>query len=277
MVGIFYIGYQILAFKDSHLFTNHDNESSVLFVLNTLLSFMKDNPSVWVLIIFIIFLGFIFYTFSPVLCGWSLIDLISKKIANKKLAWGLARWLETFFPLFEFAAITAPFSIMTFLTETSLVLRNFSTWLWVFAIPVLTAILVVWTFLSLLFIFAEQYIVIENYNVINAMKRSTLLVLSNVKDIMFLGIAMALIAAKIIINILLILIIPFIFFGIITLMAMISLQWLWVIIGIIVSIAMIITATYLITIFNIFSYAVWTISFIHFRKKEEEQRLVKSD
>lgn len=270
IIGVIYVSYQITAFKHSPLFTTTDSHIDYFAILGPVWEFMKHHPSMTVAIVLVCFFIFLMYTFSPVVCGGALIDLLTKKITEKPLRGGFSKGLQTFFPLLEFTAITAPFGITSYFTEVSMVLRNFGTGTWLFIIPILTIIFVLGIFLTLLFIFSEQYIVLEKDNVINAMKRSAFLVLSNVKDTFFLGITMALITARIFVNILLILLIPILFVTIVAFMASVALKWLGIILGTVIGVGILIGGAYLLAGFTIFTYAVWTLTFIHFRKREIE-------
>ncbi len=271
IVGVLYIGYQIIAFHD--WFKGGSDSHGMLFtILKPILQFLATNASWTVGLVILAFFIFLMYSFSPIICGGALIDLISKKVHGKPLKGGLLKGLESFFPLLEFAAITSPFGAMTFFTEMSMTIRNFETGMLIITIPILTTILIIGLFLTLLFIFAEQYIVLENETFFNGMKKSAKLVLTNVKYSLFLGITLVLIAARIFVNILLVLIIPLVIIGIIALMASIALKSLGIILGIIIGISMLIMGAYLMAGFHIFTYAVWTISFIYFRREEDKNR-----
>lgn len=256
--------YQIFAFRHSPLFSTTEHIDYLSLVL-PVWEFMKDHPSLAVVIILFGFFVLMMYVFSPVICGGALIDLIAKKTQGEPMKGGFAQGLGSFFPLFELATLMAPFGIATFFTELSMVLRNFGEGSWLFIVPMLVFVLVVGTFLTLLFIFAEQFIVLEKENVLQSMKKSAFMVLCNVRDILFLGVAMALIAVRILLNILLVLLIPLLFISIVALMASVALKWLGVLFGVIIGVSMVIAGAYLMAGFHIFVYAVWTLSYLHFK------------
>ena len=271
IVVVFYVSYQIMAFRHSSLFSS-DQGINYLSLLSPIWDFMKVHPSVTVSIVLLVFFILLMYVFSPILCGGALIDLVTKRVRGKRLQGGFSKGLQSFFPLFEFAAMTSVFSVTGYFTELSVVLRNFGAGTWVFLIPLLTTILVIGIFLSLLFIFVPQFIVLENMNVIQAMKKSAVLVLGNVKNTFFLGITLALIALRIVFNMLLILLIPLFFMTIVALTATLALQWLGIIIGTVVGLGLLIVGAYLLAGFFLFTHAVWTLSFIRFRKEELENQ-----
>lgn len=269
IIGVIYVTYQIYAFRHSPLFASGaEAHFNYLAIILPIWDFLKNNPSLAVFFILIAFLVFIMYTISPIISAGALIDLITKKYVGKPVSGGFSKGLSTFFPILEFATLTSSFGVTTFLTEGSLVIRNFGTGTWLFLIPVLSFVLIVGIFLSLLFVFAEQFIVLDNDNMIRAMKKSSFMVLTNVRDIFFLGVTLAIIAARVFLNIFIILLIPLLFIGIVALMASFALKWIGIIIGMVIGIAVLIAGAYLMAGFHIFSYAVWTISFIEFRKKE---------
>lgn len=271
IVGVVYVSYQIMAFRHSPLFSSSQG-IDYLSLLSPIWDFMKMHPSVAVSIVLFTFFVLLMYFFSPILCGGALIDLITKRVRGKELRGGFSKGLQFFFPLFEFVAMTSVFSVTSYFTELSVVLRNFGAGTWVFLIPLLTSILVIGIFLSLLFIFVPQFIVLENMNVIQAMKKSAILVLGNVKNTFFLGITLALIALRVVLNIFLILLIPLLFMSIVALAATLALKWLGIIIGSIIGFGLLIVGAYLLAGFFLFTHAVWTLSFIRFRKEEIENQ-----
>lgn len=272
VVGCIYIAYQVIAFSKSSIFEHSASSSSYFELLSPLWQFMKLHPSWAVLIVLIVFAVAVMYLLVPILCGGGLIHLINRKLNGKELSGGFQRGLETFFPLFEFATITSPFSFFTFFTEITFVMRNFDISSWAIALPVMTSIFMVGIFLSLLFVFAEQSIVLKEDNVIQAMMNSVFLVLANVKDTLFLGVTLLLIALRVILNILIILIIPVVFISLVTFMASVALKWLGIILSVIIGVILILLSAYLMAGFHIFSYAVWTISFIYFCKVAEKNK-----
>ena len=268
IVGVLYIAYQVLAFHD-WLNKHGDSESGSIFtLLKPVLIFLKTHPSWTVFLVVMGFFIFLMYTFSPIICGGALIDLIAKKVNDRPLKGGLMEGFESFFPLMEFAAITSFFHAVPIFTEISMVLRNFSSGTWIIVIPLLFAILIIGLFLSLLFIFAEHFIVLEDMPVLKSIKRSVVLVLSNVKDTLFLGITIALITARVFVNIILVLLIPLLILAIAGFMASVAVKWVGILVGIIIGVSLVIFGAYLLAGFHIFTYAIWTISFIYFRKEE---------
>ena len=272
IIGIVYVTYQVYAFSVSPLFLEKGEQPDFgyLDIVLNVWQIFADHPSVGVIAVFISFFVLLMYFFSPIICGGALIDLITKKANSRPLEGGFIKGLNSFFPLLEFGALTSPFGIVFYFSELFMILRNFGTGTWVIVIPVLTGILMLGLFLHLLFIFSEQFIVLEKLNVIQAIKRSTVLVLSNVKDTFFLGITLALISLRIVFNIFLILLIPFLVIVIIALMASLAMKWLGIILGLVIGFSLIFLGSYLMAGFTIFLYAVWTVSFMQFRKKEIE-------
>ncbi|HPO05837.1 MAG TPA: hypothetical protein PLQ36_01870 [Candidatus Gracilibacteria bacterium] len=269
IVGMFYIGYQINAFRISPLF-NHEVKShhgfDSLAFIKPILDLISEYPF-WTIGLILVGIGvFLMYTFSPIICKSALIDLIYKKIQGQELKGGFTRGLETFFPVLEFSAIVSTFSLTAYLTEVSMIIRNFNQDSWIIIIPFLSICWMVGMMLSFLFIFGEQLIVIEKLSIIQAIKRSSILVLSHMKDTLFLALGVTLISIRIILNIIIVLLIPLIFMGIMTLLTAMLSKLVAIIIASILSIATIIGSAYLMTGFHIFIYAIWTLSFVNFQK-----------
>ncbi|PCI24032.1 hypothetical protein COB57_06155 [Candidatus Peregrinibacteria bacterium] len=268
IVGIIYFSYQFIAFQNSDIFSSNEHSINVMALAEQLWEFMKSSPSLGGLLVLCIVIAFLAYFLLPSLFSGVFIDIISKKALNttsqKK---SIVHGLENFFPVFEFSSLVSPFTFISFFSEISIIMRTFEIELWGVLLPIITIIFMIGIFLSILFSFAEQAIVIEKLNVIQAIKRSSILVLANVKDTLFLGFALTIIATRVFLNILLILLIPLVFMGIVTFMATITIKWLGMLLAVIISLLLFYVAIYLMAGFHIFSYSVWTLSFLAFREE----------
>jgi hypothetical protein len=273
IVGVIFIAYQILALKDSPIFSTPEKNNFSIQLLTEIFDFLGNHPTWGALIIITSFFILMMYFLSPNVFNGALIHLIAKKVYKKDMIGGLERGFECFFPIFEFATMTSVFSFSALITEILFIIRNFEVDSWPFLITCISIIFSFGIFLSLLFIFTEQFIVLENKNVISSIKASSLMVLSNVRDIIFLLSALVLIGVRIILNILLILLIPVLMFFIITVMASLTLKWLGVLFASFLGLSLLVVGAYLMAGFHIFTYSLWTTSYLYFKtisaKKDE--------
>lgn len=266
ILWVIYVTYQIFAFKHSEFFWWDSSE--LFWIALQVWEWIKVHWSLSAFIVVMVFFSFLMYIFSPALCEWALIHYLTQAKTWKPLQWWLQTWFKKFLPLFEIWALLSPFHFVTFLTEWSFLIRNFWPSAMAFTFPLLWIILFVWVIVNFLFVFANQYIVLEDDDIVTAMKRSTSLVLWNIRESFFLWTFLLLIIIRIFINIFLVLLVPIVFIFVLNLFAKISLYSIWIWIWLIAWAWMIYAAAYLLAGFNIFTTALWTLAFIEFRKKE---------
>jgi len=271
IIWVVYVTYQVFAFKHSEFFWG--NWSELFSIALQLLDWVKVHWGLSTLIVILAFFSFLFYILSPSLCEWALIHYLTQAKTWKKLQWGLQTWFNRFFPLFEIWALLSPFHFITFMTEWSFLIRNFWPSSMAFTFPLLWIMLFMWVIINFLFVFANQYIVLENDDIISAMKKSTSLVLWNIRESFFLWTFLLIIIIRIFINLFLILLVPLMFIFILNLFSKFSLYLVWLWIWIIIWAVMIYSVAYLLAWFNIFTTALWTLAFIEFRKKEIESKI----
>ena len=275
LLWLIFITYQFFAFKNSEFFWW--DWSSIFSVALQAWEWVKIHWGLTTFIVILAFFCFLFYIFSPPLCEWALIHYMTQAKTWKPLQWWLKAGFNTFFPLFELWALLAPFHFIAFIQEGSFLIRNFWPSSMAFTFPLLWIMLFLWVIINFIFVFANQYIVLEKEDIIWAMKKSTSLVLWNIKESFFLWTFLLIIIVRIFINIFLILLVPIFFIFIINIFSKINLYSVWVSIWIIVWALMIYAVAYLLAGFNIFITGLWTLAFIEFRKKELESEVKIND
>ena len=274
---VVYISYQIQAFRHYPILSLDWWDINFFEIVDTAWQWIMVHKWLSSFLVFISFFCLLMYMFSPIICEAALIHYIARIKVWKEPTWWLAIAFDKFFHLFEFATLLSPLSFMMFATETSFVIRNYWVWTWMVLLPFFTAMLISWIIVTFLFSFTQQYVVLENENMLSWIKMSTKLVLWNIKDNFFIWWILLVIVVRILLNILLVLLIPVIFILITQLFTSISLSSLWVIIWLIVWWALICLSAYLLAGFTIFVSSVWTVAFIHFRKKEIQSSISTED
>lgn len=244
-------------------------ESQVTFEnMGAFVEFLSTN-GLWgigvVAIVFILLFMFVvppWITASVILCvKQKLFYPESELHQRQKLIQGSSH----FFPLFEFYALTAIFSMVSILLFMASFYRYFDAWFayfWpVFAIYVAIALVV-----NLFFSFAPYYIVSDKEGVVASLKKSGALVFLHLGDTLTIFLLMFLVNLRIIVNVIVILGIPVGIFAAITLFNS-STAW---IISVLLAITAIGLTAYLAAIMTVFSTAVWLISFEILKKKKAE-------
>lgn len=272
IIWVVYISYQIQAFRHSiEFWWNWDVD--FFWIVNTVWEWIVAHKWLSSFLIFFSFFSFLMYIFSPIICDAVLIHYIAQIKLWKTPQWWLSVAFNKFFHLFELSAMLSPFHFITFITESSFIIRNFWLKTWMIILPILTLILIIWVVIHFLFAFSQQDIVLQDKEAIWSIRWSTSLVLWNIRDAFFLWGILLVIIVRIFLNMILILFIPLVFIFITQLFTLLSLNWLWIIIWLIVWVWLIWASAYLLAWFSIFTVAVWTISYIYFKKNETESKI----
>lgn len=269
-VGVFYMAYQFFAFKKSYLFEDADDSffhDVVLFIWD----FVKVNVSLtFPLILFAVFFG-IFYFLVPTLARASAIQAIARRKngQNAGAGTGLRHGIMSFLTLFEYHLIIKTFAFFSILFEMSFVLRNLGPVIFKMFLPVFILLLVISFMLTLLFTYTDFFIVIDDLGVFESMKKSAKLVIMNWKHTVLITILMLIIGIRVIIQAVLVLMVPSLIVLITGYITTIALPITSVIIGGIFGIIFLLLAAYLNGIVDIFSYTVWTHTFLELSSEKE--------
>jgi hypothetical protein len=278
-VGVAYIAYQILSFKKSYLF-NEIDESFFNEVIGFIWHFLQENVS-WTLPMIVFGIFFIlFYIFVPTIMKASAIQVIARNRSGQKctLSKGLSYGILSFFKLFEYGALVKTFSFFSIFSEMSFVIRNLGTDLFFLFFPIFIIFMILSLLLTLLFTYSVLYIIIDKKGVFESMKKSARLVIMHWKHTFLISILMILIGVRIIIQVFLVFLIPFLIIIISGYIATIALPITGLIVGAIVGGICLLIAAYLNGVVDVFSYSVWTFTFIELTsEKELEAREVEGE
>ncbi len=263
-----YLTYQYEAFKSSQLFSGQSEEhlvSTARLVWNLALS----HPWFFIVAIVAVVLFLAGRMILPPVFHGTLIQAVMKINEFQPIEGSFMVGLRRFFPMFEYSLLTGAFSITTLFTESSFVLRWWGESVLFFLLPVLIFVAIIGFLLSFLFTYAEYFIVLKKMSIINAIKESALLVITNLKKTILVFVLMLLIGARIVLNVLLILLIPMI---LIVLSTFFATQFFtltgFIVIGV-VGLLITLLASYLLGLFQVFSTAVWVITFDVLAGKEK--------
>lgn len=169
--------------------------------------------------------------------------------------------VRNFFPIFEFAVLTGSFSINTLFTESFFIYRWWGEGVLFAALPVLLFVAMAGLIINFLFTYSEYYIVLEGKGIMKSLMESSVLVIANLKKTILVFVLMLLIGARIILNVLLVLLIPMLVVFLTTYLATVFLSTFGlVMIGIFI-LAVLIVSSYLLGLFQVFSTAVWVLTF----------------
>ncbi len=268
--GVGYIAYQFFAFKKSYLF-NEQDESFFHDVVTFIWDFIGAHVS-WTLplVIFAIIFG-LFYLLFPTLAKASAIQVIARNKNGQKagVGTGMRNGMMSFLPLFEYHLLIKTFAFFAILIEMSFVIRNLGPVIFKFLLPIFIIFMIISFLLTLLFTYTDFYIVIDDKGVFRSMKESARLVIMNWTHTFLITILMLLIGIRIIIQVVMVFLIPTLVILITGYIATVTLPATSVIIGAVVGFVGLIVSAYLNGIIDIFSYTVWTHTFLEITSQKE--------
>lgn len=266
IISSVYLTYQFNAFRHSALFDEHQGEGIVQEV-KTVWGLVSSYPK---LTIFLIIIGAIIFFGNMIIHPIFKATLINamKRIRDyEPITGSLEIGVRRFFPMFEFGLITGSFSIITVFTESSFILRWWGEGVFFIALPILLFIATVGLIASFLFTYSEYFIVLEGEGIIKSMGESAILVIANMRKTLLIFILILLIGARVILNVVLVLLIPMGIVFVMGYMATAFLKMIGLIIVGIVSLIILMVASYLMGLFNVFSTAVWVFTYAALKER----------
>lgn len=268
-VGIGYIGYQFFAFKKSYLFSE-GNEGFLNDVVGFIWGFITTHVSWTLPLVIILAVLAVFYLLFPTLAKASAIQTIARNRNGQKagVGTGLRSGILSFLPLFEYHLIIKTFSFFAILIEMSFVLRNLGPLFKLF-LPIFIILMIVGFLLTVLFTYTDFYIVVDGCSVFKSMKKSAKLVIMHWKHTLLITILMIIIGIRIVIQVIIVFLVPALIVLITGYIATVTLAITGLLVGGIVGFVVLVVAAYLNGIVDIFSYTVWTFTFLEITSEKE--------
>ncbi|MFH1283971.1 MAG: hypothetical protein ABIH78_00040 [Candidatus Peregrinibacteria bacterium] len=277
-----YLAYQFFAFKKSYLFDDSD-ESFLHEVAAFIWTFIRDHVSLTVPLVIVAAIFAIVYLLFPTLAKASSIQMIARNRNNQPagVGTGLRHGIMSFLPLLEYHLLIKTFAFFSIIIEMAFVLRNLGPVIFKLFLPVFIIFVIISLVLTILFTYADFFIVVDDDGVFESMKKSAKLVVMNLKHTFLVTILMLIIGIRIVIQVILVFLIPALIVLITGYIATVTLPVTSVIVGGLVGFVALIIAAYLNGIVDIFSYTVWTFTFLELTSQkihtarglpEEEQK-----
>jgi hypothetical protein len=263
MAGVIYLMYQYFAFRSSPLFENW-NQSFTMVALKTVVDIVRQNISSTFPLLVVAVIIIILYLLIPSACDGAIIQLIARKKNGQDVRTrdGLRFGMMSFLPLFEYSWLIRTFSLVSLFGNASFVMRNLGmTAFWV-ASPVFVVIAIAGIAMTVLFTYAEYYIVIDDSKVLESVAKSAKLVFEHLEETILLSILMLIISVRILIQLLFVLLIPLAIIGSIYLFAS-WIPWIGFVVGGVLGLGLLYLASYLSATIHVFAATVWTFSFLY--------------
>jgi MFS family permease len=262
VVSSCYLAYQYNAFKTSPYFNDdYVPGHNLMGTAKTVWSVMSSHPTITVTLIVLAVLIGIGYIIVPPIFRGAMISALTKIKDYEPIEGSVEVGVRHFFPMFEFGLLIGAFGITTLFTEGSFILRWWGESAFFIALPILLFIVIVGFIISFLFTYSEYFIVLHDKTIIKSLMESAIMVISNLRKTFLVFVLIVLISARVILNVLLILIIPMFIVILASYFSSIFFSMLgFVLIGI-VALAVILVSSYLMGLFHIFTTTVWVLTF----------------
>jgi len=268
--SIGYLMYQYFAFKKSYLFDNAD-ESFLHTVVIAIFDFIKNHFS-WTLPLVIIAIIFgIFYLLLPTLAEASAVQIIARERNGQRVSVsrGVRHGIMSFLPLFEYHLMVKTFTVFSILIEMAFVLRNLGVGIFEIMLPLFMVVLFVSFILLLLFTYTDFYIIIDGNKIIDSIKKSSRLVITNWRDTFLITFLMIIIGIRIIIQAIIVFMVPIFVVAVTSYLTTILMPSTGIVLGGALGLIALLVASYLNGVVNIFTYSVWTYTYLDLTSEKE--------
>jgi hypothetical protein len=266
IVSSVYLAYQYNAFKTSPVLSGA-TEHDVLGTAKTLWGVVSSHATLSIVLLVVSIFFFVGYVIIPPMFRGALINAVMRIKNYEPIEGSMEAGVRHFFPMFEFALLVGAFSITTLFTESSFILRWWGENVFFIALPILLFIAMVGFIISFLFTYAEYYIILEDKGLLKSIMDSAILVISNLRKTFLIFVLIILISARIIVNVVLILIIPML----VVIFGSYFSSLFWGVIGFIligiIGLAILCVSSYLFGLFHVFTTSVWVLTFSYLARK----------
>ncbi len=268
--GIMYLSYQFFAFKRSEFF-DHAEKSFLSDVVEFTFRYLTQHADKSILIIMVAAVLGIIYLLLPTLTQAAAIQVIARHRNGQEatIGDGVKYGLMSYLPLFEYHTVIKTFGLFTILFEAAFVLRNLGMGVFQALLPIFIIFSVVGAIMGLLFTYADLFIIIDHEPVMKSLAKSAKIVVLHWQKTFLIAALMVIIGLRIIIQILLLLLVPALVLLATAYVATITLAYIGIIIGAILGLVALFFASYLAGVVEIFSYAVWTYTFLELTSEKE--------
>lgn len=274
LFSVGYFSYQFAAFWTSPYIHPDipEEKHALVFLFNLLKDGLANQTSLTVLLLVILTLFGICYLMVPVFAQGALIQILAHKRAGRELSipQGITYGFTRFLQLFEYHLAVRTFSVVGLAGEAAFVFRNagpgiFAFVGWFFLLAIIIGLIV-----TLLFTYAEYYIVIDKEGVVASMLKSSGLVVRQWHHTLFMLLLMGIIVVRLALNVVVALLVPFLILGPFFLFTSLTTSTIFAVIGGLVALIALYFSSYFLATFHVFATGVWTFTFLDLTKEDKE-------
>lgn len=269
-VGVMYLTYQFFAFKKSELF-ERSAHSFLSDVISFIFNYLNTHADQRIPLIIAAAIVGIIYMLLPTLTQAAAIQIIARHRNGQDVGVsdGIKYGLMSYLPLFEYHTFIKTFGLFSILFEAAFVLRNLGMEIFQALLPIFIIFMVIGFILTLLFTYADLYIIIDGEGVMSAVVKSAKIVILHWQKTFLISALMLIIGARIILQIILLILVPGLVLIATAYFATVSLAQIGIIVGLVLAIVALFFAAYLGGVVDVFSYAVWTYTFLELTSEKE--------
>ena len=248
-----------------------DIKMTILSFFQGTWAFLTANPT---LLIALILIGILFaacYMLLPVFCHGGLVRLILDILQQKDIKYrvGFVYGSKYFLPLFEYKTLFQPFRT-TWPIITYSAIHIFSPEL----LPIMIYPLAIWLVISLiasvLFVFSEYFIVLEDMPILAAIGKSISTVFLNLEQVLYIILLLLLIGGRVILNTLIIFGIPALIVIVAGFFASSVVATIAMVAAVALGLILLGVLCYINAIITVFITAAWELIFFEYNKSKEE-------
>ncbi len=274
LFSVGYFSYQFASFWTSPYIHPGipEDKHALNFLFNLLRDGLATQTSFTVFVLVLITLFGICYLMVPVFAQGALIQILAHKRAGHELSipQGITFGFTRFLQLFEYHLAIRTFSFLGLAGEAAFVYRNagpgiFAFVGWFFLLAILIGFLV-----TLLFTYAEYYLVIDKEGVVSSMLKSSGLVVRQWHHTLFMLLLMSIIVVRMALNVVVALLVPLLILGPFFLFTSLTTSTIFAAIGAVVALVAMYFASYFLATFHVFATGVWTFTFLDLTKEDSE-------
>jgi hypothetical protein len=269
LVGVLYVAYQYYAFKSSQLFEGWE-KPFFMQVLDFGLNFVTNESRLALILFFVVLFLLLLHFLLPALCHGALISLIARRYNGHEVRTleGVRYGLMSFLRLLQFQILSRGLSVVAIAAPAAMIMRAWGKEVVIPVLVVFGIFMVIALIVQLLFTYAEFFIVIDGEDIFPAISKSMSLVVSHWEMTFLIGILMLIIGARIILQIILVMLVPLLVILPASYLATVTFQQVGILIGGVIGLVGLFFAGYLSATVQTFANSVWVITFLELSKDE---------
>jgi len=269
VVTIVIFAYQLFSLRQA---VYDPSNPAYKFFYDYILAIFNNYPSLTLPIIIAVLVFFLLELAVPVFAEGSVIQILAREYNNQsvRLRDGIKYGMQNFLVLLELHGVLFFFSFFTIFRGSIYLYvylgKDFAS----FFMPIIVLMSIVSIIATLLFAYAENYVVIDEDNIFAALKKSASLVIFNLKETVLILFLLSLIGLRVLLNMVFVIGLPLLISWIFSLILQSQFFFLAKFVALFLSLGSLVLLAKLAGTLFIFTKAVWVFSFLELTKNEDK-------